>query len=181
MSVKHYAIWLLLLFSISSNAEEIEVEYANTNLISDAWYLDARINFEFHDDVVEALNHGVDLNIDIDILIKEQRKWLWDKVIKEGVIKFKLEHQPLANLYIVTHLSNYERIQFDDLNLALSYLGNINNYLLLDASMIDTEKKYSGRISARLNVEDLPPPLKPVAYISSRWQVNSNPYFWSFR
>ncbi|MGI9229515.1 MAG: DUF4390 domain-containing protein [Gammaproteobacteria bacterium] len=181
MMYRYYLLLLLSLPAAALPAQEIEIQHAGSNLISDAWYLDAKISFEFHADVIEALNNGVDLNIDIDILIREKRRWLWDKVIKESTIKFKLEHQPLADLYIVTHLSNYERVQFDDLRPALAYLGEISNYLLLDAQTTDAGKRYSGSISARLDVEALPPPLRPVAYLSNRWQVDSNPYVWSFR
>ncbi len=180
-AVKHMALLLLILLMAPASAEDIQVAYAHASRVADAWYLDARIDFAFHDDVTAALNAGVDLSIDIQILIKEQRTWLWDKVIKESLIKFKLVHQPLANLYIVTHVSNHQRVQFDDLQLALRYLGTINHHRLLNAAMIDPAKDYISHISVRLNMEDLPPALKPVAYLSNRWRLNSQDYIWHFQ
>ena len=161
-------------------APEIRIEHAAASLISEAWYLDAKISFAFHADVIEALNNGVDLNIDIDILIRERRRWLWDKVVKKSVIALKLEYQPLADLYIVTRPPGRERVRFHDLESALRHIGGIDKRRLLDASLTPPGKQYSGRLSAGLNLKHLPPPLRPVAYISSRWRADSDPYLWSF-
>ena len=181
---------LLSLPAAALPAREIEIERAAAHRIDEAWYLDAKINFAFHDDVIEALNNGVDLRIDIDILIRERREWLWDKAVGKSVIELKLEYRPLADLYIVTHLASRERVRFHGLEAALRYLGDIDRHRLPDMGLPAhglpdrgrpaAGKTYSGRIRARLNLQHLPPPLRPVAYLSGRWRADSAPYVWSF-
>ena len=88
------------------------MEHVSSELVENSYFLDARIHFFLHEDLLEALDHGVDLDIDIIIKVKEKRKWLWDRLYKEDIIKFKLDHLPLSDVYIVTRVSNSRRRQF---------------------------------------------------------------------
>jgi len=172
-------LFFLFSLSIQVNAtEEIKVVHVSSALIENNYYLNAQVDFEFHDDVLAALNHGVDLNIDIVIKVKIKRKWVWDKIYKHDVIKFKLDHHPLSNLYVVTNLNNFDRRQFDSLEYALRYLGTVDNYFLLNNDNLIDGNMLTGLLKAKLNVENLPPALKPVAFISSKWQLDSQWYQW---
>ena len=58
----------VLFFLLSAGVcavEGITVEHASSQLVDDSYYLDARVNFSLHDDLLEALDHGVDLDIRI--------------------------------------------------------------------------------------------------------------------
>ena len=176
------SVVLFLLFSVNVCAvENITVEYVSGELVENSYYLDARIDFKPHDDVLEALDHGVDLDIDIIIKVKEKRKWLWDRLYKEEIIKFKLDHLPLSNVYIITNVGNSQQRQFDTLENALKYLGTLDRYFLFNSENIDDDANLVGLLKARLNVENLPPPLKPVAFILNKWQSDSEWRHWTIR
>ena len=176
------SVVLFLLLSVNVCADEnITVEYVSSELVDNSYFLDARINFNPHDDVLEALDHGVDLDIDIIIKVKEKRKWLWDRLYKEDIIKFKLDHLPLSNVYIITNVSNSQQRQFDTLKNALKYLGTLDRYFLLNSENIDDDATLVGSLKAKLNVENLPPPLKPVAFILNKWQSDSESRHWTIR
>ena len=162
-------------------AEEIKVEHVSSRLVENNYYLDTQINFELHDDVLEALNHGVDLNIKIIIQVKLKRKWFRDKLYKQDTVKFKLGHRPLSDVYIVTNVRKFERRQFDTLENALKYLGTIDHYFLLSNENINDEQNLTGLLKAKVNVDNLPPPLKPIAFISNKWQLDSQWRQWTIR
>ncbi|MDE0285185.1 MAG: DUF4390 domain-containing protein, partial [Gammaproteobacteria bacterium] len=65
---------IILLFSASLwAAEEVTVERVSSEVVDGACYVDARINFNLHDDLLEALDHGVELDARIIIRVREKR------------------------------------------------------------------------------------------------------------
>jgi len=169
---------LWLFFPASAWSQGIEFEKLDSTLVGGIYLLDARIKYNFNDEILEALEHGVSLRIDIIISIKKVRKWLWDKKISEDVINLKLERHPLSNHYLVSNQNSGNRYQLQTLNEALTVLGTIKNYKLIKAGDLKEGRIYTGEIMARLNIESLPPPLRPVAYASEKWQLKSSLHKW---
>ena len=174
-------VLFLLLSATTCMAEEITVEHVSSRLVENSYYLDARIEFNLHDDLLEALEHGVELGINIMIKVKETRNWLWDRVYKQDTIKFKLDHRPLSDVYIVTNVRKSEQRQFDTLEYALKYMGKIDQHFLLDNDNITDEPGLTGLLRAEMNVDNLPPPLKPIAFLSNKWQMDGKWHRWTIR
>lgn len=166
---------------VAAMAEGITIEYATTKLVADAYRLDAKIKFDFNEEVVVALEHGVELHIDVLMRIKRERRWLWDPVIEEDSLNYTLQHHALSEDYVVTDLNRDIRHQFPSYEAALKYIGNISNHLLVDRDLIRNDSGYSGYIRARLNIETLPAPLQPIAYVSEKWRMQSPWYEWVVR
>jgi len=171
-------ILLWLFIPTSAWSQGIEFEQLESTLVGGIYLLDARIKYDFNDEILEALEHGVSLRIDIIIRIKKVRKWLWDRKISEDVINLKLERHPLSNHYLVSNLNSGNRHQLQTLDEALTVLGTIKNYKLIKAGDLKEGRKYTGDIMAKLNIESLPPPLRPVAYASEKWQLKSPLHKW---
>ena len=173
-------LFLLLSAGVCA-AQGITVEHASSELADNSYYLDAQVNFSLHDDLLEALDHGVDLEIRIIVRVKEKRKWLWDRVYKERTLKFKLDHRPLSDVYIVRNVRKSERRQFDTLENALKYMGKIDRYYLMNDKKITDASGLTGLIRAEMNVDNLPPPLKPIAFLSNKWQMDGKWHRWTIR
>ena len=174
-------ILLWLCYPAAAWSHGIEFQDLESTLVGGVYLLDARIKYDFNDEVLEALEHGVSLRIDIIIRIKKKRKWLWDKKIREDVINFKLERHPLSNHYVVSNLNSGNRYQLQTLNEALTVLGTIKNYKLIKVADLEEDANYTGDIMAKLNIESLPPPLRPVAYASEQWQLKSPRKKWAIK
>ena len=177
------AFFILLWLIIPGPAWSQGIDFKNleSTLVGGIYLLDARIEYKFNDEVLEALEHGVSLRIDIIIRIKKKRKWLWDKKIREEVINYKLERHPLSNHYLVSNLKSGNRYQLQSLDEALTVMGSIKNYKLIEARDLNKNANYTGYIMAKLNIESLPPPLRPVAYASEHWQLKSPWQKWVIR
>ena len=172
---------LLLLLVPSIYAEGIDIQSVSSELIGDIYTVNADIEFQLDEEVQNALIHGVELNIDIYIVIKRTRKWLWDPSVVESILRYKLEFQPLTGLYIITNIVNDNRSQFTSLEEATVSLGRIRDYMILNQASLEPESNYKGQLRAKLNIENLPPPLQPTAHVSKRWRLESPWHEWVIR
>ena len=168
-----------LLATHNAPADGIEIISAASVLSGEAYQLDARIEFKFDSEMRDALEHGVSINIDVTVLIKRERNWLWDPKVKEEVLNFKLEQHPLSNRYLVTELGSDSKKQFPTLEEALDYLGTINDRLLISKSALAADENYIGMIRAKVNTETLPAVIRPAASASKKWQLDSPWFRWS--
>lgn len=159
----------------------IEIDYAGSTLESNIYLMDARIVYHFSDETRKALDHGVSLQIDIELRVKKHRPWLWDKTVTTTELNFMLEHHPLSGNYLVTNLANGRKRQFQDLTGALDFLGTIKNHPLIPRNLLASDGKYIAQIRAGLNIQALPAPLRPLAYVSSKWQLASPWHDWTIQ
>ena len=171
---------LLLPCTVTAESDDaVEVLSAASN-VYDGWHvLDASIRFAFDSELFVALEHGVQLNIDVLVEIRRQRKWLWDPVISSHRLGFILQHHPLTGAYVVTEPIARTRREFHDAREALQFVGTIRNYHLLNAGLLTQGETYDGFIKARLDIDALPAPLQPVAYVSRKWRAESAWLKWS--
>ena len=170
---------LLLAFIHGARADDgIVVQSVSSTLLDNVCYVDARIDFNLHEDLQEALDHGVDLDVRIIIRVREQRKWFRDRLYKQEMIEFKLDHLLLSNVYIVTDIGASRQRQFDTLENALNYLGTLDRYPLFENKTGLAGTNLRGSLKAELNVENLPPPLKPVAFLLDKWSSASDWHRW---
>ena len=172
------ALWLGFAPKTAFAQGKISVEYVSSRLVDQTYRVDAKFQFKFDKEILAALKSGVELNIDILTRIKRQRKWLWDPTVAEGLFRFTLKHFPLTDEYVVDDITNGQHHEFRSYSAALDYLGNINNQALVDKSEISRDATYIGYIRARVNIETLPTPLQPTAYISEKWRLKSSWYKW---
>lgn len=160
-------------------AAGINVRDITTAQVQGQVMLTARLDFELSEEALKALEHGVALDIVIEMEAVQQRRWWWDRKVAEHSERFRLERQALSKHYVVTH--DYRRRSFLSLREALQYIGTIREYPLIDTDRLNNEHQYQGRLRAWLDIESLPAPMRPTAYISSQWQINSAWHEWPLR
>lgn len=181
MLLRSLALVLALAVAPAHADEAVEVRSVTSN-VYDGWHvLDADIAFAFDDELLVALQHGVRLDIDVLVEVKRRRKWLWDAAVSSHRIGFTLQHHPLTGAYVVTQPVSGTRHEYPDAHAALRALGAIRNYHLLNAALLDDAQAYDGYLMARLNIDTLPAPLQPVAYVSKKWRAESAWFKWELK
>lgn len=174
----------LFLFPSSLYAERNDgfiVKNAELNAGEREYNLNANLQFHFSKEALKALEHGIALQIDIEIQAKLSRKWLWDKTIRETVLSQKLEHQPLSDQYLVTNLNTGIKRHFQLMDHALEFMGSINDHPFFELTTLKQGKTYRAQVRARLNTESLPTPLRLSAYIDVDWQLSSPWFKWTIQ
>lgn len=161
-----------------SSAEGFKVLSAETNLNKNVYQLKAKINLNFSDDALEALRSGVPLIILINIEVLKDRNWWWDKTVAELEQGYLLLYHALSEKYIIHNLNSGAQKNFISLSAALHSLSNINDFPLIDKNLLEEGDKYYGRLRTYLDIESLPAPMRPIAYISSQWQLESDWFSW---
>jgi len=168
----------LISLDVNAAVSGIEIRSVESKLSAGLYLIDAEMDIELSEESRKALVHGIPLRLDIEIRIVEERKWLWNKTLFSKIIIYRLSYQPLTRYYIVTNISNGKRQQFFAIDNMLEYLGAIRNQPLLEFERVPPDKRYTGLFRAKLNLQSLPTPLKPLAYLSSQWHLTSPWYEW---
>lgn len=155
-----------------------EVEHAETRLVDGVYLLDAQLDISFSEEALEALESGVPLTVIVDLDIVEPRRYVWNKSIARLESRHQLRTHPLSSQYIVENLNSGAARAFRSLADAVAALGELEAFPVLDEYLLKPGKAYNLKLRARLDIEALPAPLRPVAYLSSLWRQDSEWSTW---
>lgn len=176
------ACWLpvvaIVLHMSVVHAAGIEIRDARSTPWAGMINVSADMNVAFSEAALEALENGVAIQLVIEIQARQKRRWLWDRIVSNKKLRFKIQRQALSNYYLVTHMPDGEQNTFVSMHRALEYIGTLRDYPLMNSSELQPDKKYFGRMRARLDIDSLPAPLQPLAYISSGWRLTSPWHEW---
>jgi hypothetical protein len=188
------AVWLAvcsLLLAITepstSAPEEIEAGFdirnARTALVDGVYLLDADLSFVFSDEALEAIENGIPVTIILEMQVLRERGLIWDnlwwdKEIAQIEAKFRIETRPLSKTYLVRNLNSGEARVFASFNELVVGLGRIRNFPLLDEHLLGDQGNFYLRMRTLLDIESLPSPMRPLAYLSSLWRLESDWYEW---
>lgn len=168
----------LLLMVSGAWAAGFKVVNAATWLDQDVYRLNATIDYQLSPATLDALENGVPLTLQLQMEVLRKRTWLWDETVASLQQRFRLEYHALARQYLVTNLNSGELKSFPTQGTATEFLGRIHNFPLLDSSLLQNGEEYYGRLRASLDIEALPAPLRPLAYLSGKWRLTSEWYVW---
>ncbi len=169
------------LVSPSVSAEGFQVRSADSKLVERVYMLDARIDYRFSEPTLEALQNGVPLIVLVDIEVEQVRKWWFNKTIAELQQGYLLLYHALTEKYIINNLNSGVQKNYDSLGSALAALGRIDDLPLLDANLVKMDEQYQVNLQTYLDLEALPAPMRPIAYISSQWRLESDWYQWPLK
>ena len=171
-------IALLLGFTPFSNAAEFNVMQAAFSTVNNFYSLDAKLEYEFSEESLEALANGIALTINVEVVVKRKRKYFWDRSVARVIQGYRLERHELTNQYLVIDISAGTQRNFGSLEEAISAMEEIGPIPVVELSALDSATAYRAQIKASLDIEELPPPLRPIAYVSPGWRLSSKWYRW---
>ncbi len=178
--------WLLLLLAglitllpiQASRAEHaFTIKSLETRLEQGVYHLDSRIEYSLSDEALNALKSGVPFLILMNIEV-EQVRWYWNKNLAELEQGYLLLYHALSEKFIVHNLNSGVQEHYSSLEAALNALGRISKLPLIDAKLLDPDMRYQIKMRTYLDIESLPAPMRPLAYISSDWQLDSDWVSW---
>lgn len=181
----HHPRWLLpaalllaplfLLASVAFGAAKdgLRVEQVETRLVDDMFFMNALLDYRFSTEALEALENGVPLTILVQIQIRRVGAWLWEDSQLDLQLRYAIRYKPLSERYEVYRLPGTEGRSFVSRDAAIRALGEIVDLSLIGASSLDDDTDYEVQIRASLDIEELPLPLRPMAYLKPSWKLSS--------
>lgn len=165
----------LLLLTQTSFAN-FSINYAKTHLEEGVYLLDAKLDYGLSETAIEALHNGISLTLVLTILIERERWYLWNEVVTTLKQRYQLKYYALSEQYLLKSLNTDIQDTFPSLDIALGTLGQLEGLPLLDKHLLKVKENYQVRLQAYLDIESLPLPLRPLAYLSSQWRLKSEWY-----
>ena len=170
------ALVLLLAPLGTGQAQGFAINHAEIALSDKVYHLNASLEFDFSNDVLEAINNGVPLVLDLIIEFLEPRRFWFDDEIASLEQRYQLQYHALSEQYIVRNLNSGAQYSFFSLSAALQKIGSVNNLPIIDEQLLEDKntENYYARIRTTLSFENLPVPLKLDAWTSRSWWLGSD-------
>ncbi|HLA75437.1 MAG TPA: DUF4390 domain-containing protein [Gammaproteobacteria bacterium] len=162
----------------TQQAERFVVQRAETSVVNDVYVLNAEIDYRFNDEVLEALENGVPLTLEVDIEILRPRQWMWNETFTSLRQRYRLLYHALTQQYLVKNINSDIQYNFPTQQAAITALGTITDLPLLDKRLLEPGEQYLARMRANLDLESLPTPLRLLAYLSPQWHLDSEWFTW---
>jgi len=167
------ALILLSLFSASAHSDEFKITRLSTRLVEGSYLMDAEIEYRFSDKVIEALQNGVPLTLEVHVQLREEGAWVWQADLLDVRLRYRIRYQALASLYQVVDLQSKSEQNFATRRAALNALGKLERLPVVRQDQLKPGESYYLSLRSRLDIEQLPLPLRPMAYITPAWNLES--------
>jgi hypothetical protein len=155
---------------------DFSISYAQTRLVDNLYLLDAKLHYELPAVPLEALQNGVALTFVLIMVVERERWYMWDERIAVLKQRYQLKYHAFSKQYVLTYLNTGIQKTFSTLEAILIQLGQLEDFPLLDKHLVAKNEVYWVHLQTYLDIESLPVPLRPIAYLSSQWRLSSNWY-----
>ena len=176
ISLKSILIGLGLLGLSNLVYGDFSISYAQTRLVENLYLLDAKLHYKLPEVPLEALQNGVTLTFVLTIIVERERWYMWDEQIAVLKQRYQLKYHAFSKQYVLTYLNTGIQTTFSTLEAILIQLGQLEDFPLLDKHLVSENEVYWVHLQTYLDIESLPVPLRPIAYLSSQWRLSSNWY-----
>jgi hypothetical protein len=141
------ATWSSTAYSRGFSIDQIEARQDGQSI-----QVNGKLTLKLTDDVKKALSKSIPLQLSMEFVLHRVRNYIWDKEVAIWTVPIVISYKPVSDEYVVSRpdLLNHEEA-FDSQHEALERLG--------------------ARI--KLELGQLPAMMRPLAYFSSSWHLNS--------
>lgn len=180
--VRAIAVIVMLALSPAGLADGVDFRRVALTLNDDNMILlDADIEFSLNETVAEALDNGVPLTFETHVQMRRADAWVWESDVVEHRLRTVLQYRPLSAMYELRDLEGARRYSFATRDAALNTLGRIVGMPIIGRDALDLDEDYLVRLNVRLDIEALPIPMRPAAYLKRDWRIASDPWEWRLR
>lgn len=182
MTLSKSCLWLLLLASFSPvSADEFLISDLEAHLDDGHYLASAEIEYRFSRKAFEALQNGVPLTFEIHLQLRRSSAWIWEADLAEVKLRYQIRYHALAGLYQVIDLQSGNQQNFVTRAAALTALGRLSDVKVIEQGKLEAGEDYTLALRSTLDIEALPMPLRPMAYLSPDWSLSSGWSLWHLR
>jgi len=171
-------IVLSALLCVSTCLADITINHVNRELQQQSSVLNADVNYQLSEKVLEALENGVPLTFRLEMLIQKPREYLWNEDIAESVYRYQLQYHALSEKYIVKDLQSQQQKSYPSMRAALVALGRVKGVPLPLQKLPNDSANYILNLKVQLEISSLPAPMRPLAWLTTDWHLESDWFQW---
>lgn len=168
----------LFLGSAGGVRADFAIQSVQADVAGNELQLDAMLDLDLSPPAEEALQRGIPLDIVFEIALEKHRRFWWDEDWGAWTLQRRIRFHALSDRYIVTGPTPDAHESFATLPEALRYMGHLGELRVSLEREVDEDGDYRVHLRARLDIESLPSLLRPVAYASPGWRLNSGWSTW---
>ncbi len=135
--------------------------------------LNTLIEYRLTPEVEEALENGVPLTLKVGLEVGRVWRSFWEPNPLSSTMRFQIRYHALTELYRVVDMQTGEEQNFVTQEAALYALGEIEDLPLVEQDKLSAGEPYQLRLRADLEIEALPLPLQPLAYLGRGWRLTT--------
>lgn len=168
---------LLLLITVwtsSAHGRDMSIDQIEARLDGQSIQVDGNLTLTLTDDVRKALSKSIPLQLNMEFVLNRARNYYYDKEVAVWTVPIIISYRPVSDEYVVSRpdLLNQEET-FGSQRAALERLGVFNNLSLPLPEPLKEGKRYYLEARVKLDLGQLPAMMRPLAYFSSSWHLNS--------
>jgi hypothetical protein len=171
------AAWLLLGAANAASAD-FSIQAVQADFAGNELRVDAAMELALSAPAEEALHRGIPLAIVFEIALEKHRRFWWNEDCGAWTLERQVRFHALSDRYVVTGPMPDARASFATLPEALRHMGNLKEIRMSLEREVDDDGDYRVHVRAWLDIESLPSLLRPVAYASPGWRLNSGWSTW---
>jgi hypothetical protein len=162
-------------------AGRFEVRSADLELKDGVYHLNARIDLPIGEAVRRGLVEGVSLTLEVDLDIERVRQLLPNSRVAELTQRYRLQYNAVTARYILRNENSGQQESLGTIDEAIGHLSEVHSLPALDKALIAADRRYEGRVKARIDFGTVPFTLRLLMFWVSDWHRESDWYAWTFQ
>jgi uncharacterized protein DUF4390 len=162
-------------------AGRLEVRSADLELKDGVYHLNARIDLPISEAVRRGLVEGVPLTLEVDLDIERVRQLLPNSRVAELTQRYRLQYNAVSARYILRNENSGQQESLGSIDEAIAHLSEVHSLPALDKALIAAERRYEGRVKAKIDFGTVPFTLRLLMFWVSDWHRESDWYAWTFQ
>jgi hypothetical protein len=162
-------------------AGRFEVRSADLELKDGVYHLNARIDLPVSEAVRRGLVEGVPLSLEVDLDIERVRQLLPNSSVAELTQRYRLQYNAVSARYILRNENSGQQESLGTVDEAIAHLSEVHSLPALDKALIAADRRYEGRVRAKIDFGTVPFTLRLLMFWVSDWHRDSDWYAWTFQ
>ena len=162
-------------------AGRFEVRSADLELTDGVYHLNARIDLPISEAVRRGLVEGVPLTLEVDLDIERVRQLLPNSRVAELTQRYRLQYNAVSARYILRNENSGQQESLGTVDEAIAHLSEVHSLPALDKALIAADRRYEGRVKAKIDFGTVPFTLRLLMFWVSDWHRESDWYAWTFQ
>lgn len=171
-------VWLVTWLP-QAQANEARIRSAEIVRSEDGRYvLNADIDIHLNPRLIDAVEHGLSLYFDLDVVLERKRDYWFDRVVVDRTREYRLSYHALTRSYRLSIGSIHQ--SFDSLESAVRTMQRVRNWQIDGREGLKEGRSHTAAVRFRLDTSQLPKPFQVTAIGSRDWSLNTDWVRWTF-